>query len=285
MTSKAPYTYTVLRYVHDTATAEFVNVGIVLHCAKHRYLGVRLRHTYGRLSALFPDLDSAAFKNAMSLLEGALRASGVNYNKTNNLNKNNDAAAFAKSVLPIDDSSLQWSPVGSGLTASPHDQLENLYARLVSSYDERQEIRRSDADVWRPVRERLDAADISSKLKHKIIRSDVDVLEFKHAWKNGVWHCLEALSFDLASPDSIKTKARTWLGHLTAVRDASEKFQPYFVVGAPSDRQLMPAYEQALAILKDSPVEPEIFPESEADRLVAHIVAEITTHAKKPTRN
>ena len=28
--SKHPYTYTVLRYVHDTGTGEFANVGVVL---------------------------------------------------------------------------------------------------------------------------------------------------------------------------------------------------------------------------------------------------------------
>jgi hypothetical protein len=27
--SKQPYTYTVLRYVHDTGTGEFANVGVV----------------------------------------------------------------------------------------------------------------------------------------------------------------------------------------------------------------------------------------------------------------
>ncbi len=285
MTSKTPYTYTVLRYVHDTATAEFVNVGIVLHCPKHQYLGVKLRHTYGRLSALFPDLDSSAFKNAMNLLEAALRSAGNRYKIEPRVSGSSDAAAFARTVLPADDSSLQWSPLGSGLTHSPHDQLENLYRRLVSSYDEKQEARRSDADVWRPVRERLDAADISSKLRQKTIRSDVDVIEFKHAWKNGVWHCLEALSFDLANPDSIKTKARTWLGHLTAVRDASEKFRPYFVVGAPSDHQLYPAYEKAIAILKDSPIAPEIFSEGEADKLVAHIEAEIARHENKASKS
>ena len=58
MTEKTPYTYTVLRYVHDFATAEFVNVGVVLHCPKLRYFDAKLRHTHGRFSDLFPDLDS-----------------------------------------------------------------------------------------------------------------------------------------------------------------------------------------------------------------------------------
>ena len=278
MTEKLPYTYTVLRYVHDTTTAEFVNVGVVLHCAAHRYLGAKFRHTHRRLSALFPDLDTSAFRSSMTAIERALKSAGEAY-KTDDLFRSDvDAARLARSVLPADDSSLQWSPVGSGLTADPAAELDRLFSRLVGSYDERHERRRSDADVWRPVRDRLDQAKLTSRLTEKVIRGSDDTLEFKHAWRNGVWHCYEALSFDLADADGIKRKAREWMGHLTAVRDAPEKFKPYFIVGAPSNAKLMSAYRDAMAILKKSPVETEVFPETEADKLVALIEAELATH-------
>lgn len=278
MSEKLPYTYTVLRYVHDTTTAEFVNVGVVLHCAPHRYLGVKFRHTHRRLSALFPDLDSGAFRSSMTDIECALKAAGAAYKKDDLFRSDADAVQLARSVLPADDSSLQWSPVGSGLTADLSVELDRLFARLVGSYDERHERRRSDADVWRPVRDRLDQAKLTSKLKEKIIRGADDTLEFKYAWKNGVWHCYEALSFDLADADGIKRKAREWMGHLTAVRDAPDRFKPYFIVGAPSNGKLMPAYRDAMAILKKSPIETEVFPEAEADKLVALIEAELSAH-------
>ena len=190
-----------------------------------------------------------------------------------------DAVSLARSVLPADDSSLQWSPLGSGLTAEPEKQLDHLYGRLVGRYDEKQEHRRTDADVWRPVREKLDKAQVSSRLTEKIIRGAVDELQFKHAFRNGVWHCYEALSFDLADADGIKRKARQWTGHLMAVQDAAEAFKPYFVVGAPSDRKLMPAYEDALAILRKSPVATEVFHEAEVDRLITRIEDEVKAHS------
>lgn len=278
MTDKMPYTYTVLRYVHDVTTAEFVNVGVVLHCPKQRYLGTKLRRTHGRFSDLFPDLDASAFRAAMNAIDRALKAASESYKKEDLFRSEANAASMARSVVPADDSSLQWSPVGSGVTSDTERQLEHLFSRLVGRYDEKHEHRRTDADVWRPVRDRLDEAKLTSKLTEKVIRSEVDALEFKHAWKNGVWHCYEALSFDLADADGIKRKARQWMGHLTAVRDASDRFKPYFIVGAPSDRKLMPAYEDALAILRKSPVETELFPENEADQLVARIEAEIHEH-------
>ena len=185
---------------------------------------------------------------------------------------------MARSVLPADDTSLQWSPLGSGLTADPFRQLDHLYTRLVGRYDEKQRARRTDADVWRPVRERLERAHLATKFTEKVIRGAADEIEFKHAWKNGVWRCYEPVSFDLADADGIKNKARRWTGHLAAVSDASDSFKPTFIVGAPSDRKLMKAFEDALAILKKSPVPTEVFNESEADKLVASIEAEIASH-------
>jgi len=278
MIERNPYTYTTLRYVHDVISGEFINVGVVLHCPRTRFLGAKLRHTYGRMTAVFPDLDGAAFRSSMTAIERALRDLGAAYAQDTLFRSEGTAVSMARSVLPADDSSLQWSSLGSGLTSDPDRELEQLYERLVSKYDERPERRRSDEDVWRPVRSKLEEASLATKLVSKTIRSDVDELEFKHAWKNGVWHCYEALSFDLAHADSIKDKARRWTGHLAAMRDADEPFRPYFIVGGPQDRKLKRAYEDALAILKKSPVQAEVFTEAQADVLVARIEAEIRAH-------
>ena len=38
MIERTNYTFTVLRYVHDITTGEFVNVGVVLHAPKAKFL-------------------------------------------------------------------------------------------------------------------------------------------------------------------------------------------------------------------------------------------------------
>lgn len=109
----------------------------------------------------------------------------------------------------------------------------------------------------------------------------MDEIVFKHAWKNGVWHVYEPLSFDLADSDGIKTKAREWLGHLAAVADGvTERFKPHFIVGAPGRPELRKAYDSALAILKKAPVPPEIFEESQVDDLIARIEDEVRAHGE-----
>ena len=279
MTDKIPYTYTILRYVHDVTTAEFVNVGVVVHAPSARFVGSKWRHTHGRLSSMFPDLDRDAFRSTMRTIERALKAVATSYQKDDLFRADGDAAVIARSVLPSDDSSLQWSPVGAGIAGDMQQLVDRLFQRLVGAYDDKVErTKKNDEDVWRPVREKLEQSGCAARLGKATIHGEVDELQFKHAWKNGVWHCYEPLSFDLADADNFKDKARRWMGHLAAVRDVAEEFKPYFIVGAPHDRQLLPAYQDALAILRKSPVPAEVFSEAETDELVARIEAELAAH-------
>ncbi len=62
---KTAYTYTVLRYVHDTATGEFVNTGVALYAPEARFAGALCRTTYGRLRKVFPGMDGESFKSLM----------------------------------------------------------------------------------------------------------------------------------------------------------------------------------------------------------------------------
>lgn len=278
-TDKTPYTYTVLRYVHDVTTGEFVNVGVVVHAPTARFVGVRLRHTFSRLAGMFPDLDRDGFRSAMRIVERALKQIAVDYKKDTLFRFDGDASAVARKVLPADDSSLQWSPVGAGLASDISLLLDRLFQRLVERYDDKPERpKKNDEDVWRPVRDKLAQSGVAARLTKTVIHGEVDNLQFKHAWKNGVWHCYEPLSFDLADAENIRDKARRWTGHLSAVRDAANQFKPYFIVGAPQEPTLLPAYQDALAILRKSPVQTEVFEETETDALVDLIETELAAH-------
>ena len=57
---------------------------------------------------------------------------------------------IAASILPRDDSSLQWSEPGGGITEDPAATLEQLYTRLVGKYEQRARVpSRTDDEVWR----------------------------------------------------------------------------------------------------------------------------------------
>jgi hypothetical protein len=106
---------------------------------------------------------------------------------------------------------------------------------------------------------------------------------FSHAWKNGLWHCLEPLSFDLASAEGIKEKAHKLLGRMLSVKDSGEDFKLYLLLGEPRDEALRPAYEKALKNLRKLPVENELIFESEAIDFTNRLAEQMEVHAAEVT--
>jgi len=188
---------------------------------------------------------------------------------------------IARNVLPTDDSSLQWSPVGVGLTTDPSQKLEALYDRLVMRYDDgaTTKSRRTDEDVWREFRRDLEQRRLLKFFEPKTISVKGDEVRFEHAWKNGQWHCLEPVSFDLASADSIKDKAHKLLGQMTSIADSPQAFRLYMLVAGPGDDTLQPTFESALSILEKMPCDKEIVREGDhasfADRLAVSIAGHV----------
>ena len=129
---KTTYTFSVVRYVHDVVGGEFVNVGVVLYAPQENYIDAVCTKKYGRLSGLFVEVDGTQFRTMMNFLEtridearrkleGELQFDG----------KPKDVLEILYHVIPKDDSSLQFSASGGGLTTNPAKTLDELYERYV----------------------------------------------------------------------------------------------------------------------------------------------------------
>lgn len=273
------YTYTVLRYVHDTTTGEFVNVGVALHAPEARYASALCRGTHGRLSKVFPGINPGHFKSQMRFIQARFEELGERLNSELPLAPAETVAELARHILPTDDSSLQWSPVGAGRTTDPAATLERLYERMVMQYDDRPALEaRSDEDVWRHFKRNLESKQILRYFEPRTIAVDDDEIEFDYTWKNGVVHCLEPISFDLSSAESIREKAHRWLGRITSVAGAREDFQLYFLVGQPKDDALTSAFEGSLSILRKIQVPCKIVREYESEALTDELAAQVREH-------
>lgn len=278
------YSYATLRYVHDPLSGEYVNVGVVLIApaigASPAIILGRTSHKIGRIRAMFPDLDRSSHIDAMHMADRALRRACTKFNKSDLFDCTLEPMTVLKAVLPVDDSSLQWSQIGSGITKDLEKTFERLFLRFVARYEKHTHQRRSDEDVWRPVRALLEEREVSIDLEAKTIATSDDSIEFKHAWKNGVWHMYEPISLDLADADGIMQKVHRWLGNLTSVQDANEQFVPYFILGGPTDSRLDGVYEKAKRVLAKSPIHVQVFEEQHIGLLVDRIEADIELHRR-----
>src|SRR6266571_3831882 len=100
---KTPFSYVVLRYMHDVFTREFVNVGVLLHAPQAGFLGFERLSSLDRVKSMFPGLQSDSLRELLGFL--ASRTEEV-HSKSSELRDRNlaSADAIAKSLLPIDDS-------------------------------------------------------------------------------------------------------------------------------------------------------------------------------------
>ena len=275
--NKQAYTYSVLRYVHDLTTGEFVNVGLALYCPAMRYVNATCRTTSRRLTPLFPSLDSSVFRALMRKVQTRFEALHDEVNSQLELRQYASVMELAQSVIPQDDSALQWAPMGSGLTSDPDATLETLFERFVMKHDETSTVhRRNDEQVWKNFSRELEQQQVLKHFQPQTFSTTDDEIKFDRAWKNGVWHCLAPVSFDLSSAESIRDKAHKWLGQMTSVANADLKL--YFLVGEPSQPDLKPVYQSALNILKKTSNSAEVFAENDAASLSLRLAAQVAAH-------
>jgi hypothetical protein len=275
MKHRIPYTYVLLRYRHDPLAGEFANVGVVLHAPQQNYIDVRVRKTLGRLGRIFPGLGKGELTASLSVIAKAIRRVSKETSNEGLFRSDGDAARLAARAMPADDSSYIWSNVHSGLTSDPSATLDQLYERFVGRYDEENVARRDDAAVWQPVRDKLSARNLLDRLEPKTIVSALDEVKFDSAWKNGAWHCYQALSFDLTTAEGIRDKAARWSGHMLGASRATEDVKPYFLVGAPAEAGLVSDFNRAIELLRASALDPVVFVESQIDDLVQTIADEM----------
>lgn len=285
MTNKAPYTYSVLKYVHDVASGEFVNLGVVLYSPTHDFFRSSMRRTISRIVRFFPDAKARALTRTIRALETSINRRGVSIKNERAqdmfFEELKDVLDLASKQLPVDDSSLQWSSVSGGLTSDPEKTLDHLFDRLVSRYDEKNKKEaRTDDQVWRNFSKALEARNLTSDLRQHEIQAPVDSVCFDHALKNGKWHVLEPVSFDLLDGMSIKRKARQILGEMTILEKSTDDFDVYFLVGTPSHPDVRKEYEVAMSTLSMIPraINAHIYTEQQADEFALRMVSVMANH-------
>jgi Protein of unknown function (DUF3037) len=277
MLDRETYSYTVLRYVHDVMTGEFVNVGVVVHAESG--LKSKFRSTYGRVSSVFPGLDEKAFKDALRAVHNAIEKLEKSEKSAGFFQSSPDAMTFARKAMVADDSSFQWSPPGSGVTRDAVATLNQLYDRFVTRHEKHGARRRDDADVWKPIRQKLEELNVADKFHERTFRGSVEEITLEHAWKNGKWHVIYAVSLDLADADGVKAKAHRIRGHLDSVNDGLvDELALNVVLGRPTNVDLMHAYNTARKILDNAALRPIIVDEEGADQLVTRLADEINAH-------
>ena len=131
---RQPYSFVVLRYVHDVICGEFANVGLVMLSPKESLLMGETKKTTQHIKHMFPTLDETAFVDAMESIDRSIGYVRNDIDR-NRISDNSDVLSYAYKILPKDDSSLQWSGVGYGVCEDSKVAFDRIYRRHVSKYE------------------------------------------------------------------------------------------------------------------------------------------------------
>lgn len=276
---KNSYSFTTLRYIHDVMTGEFINVGVVLYSPKMNFLGGLFTTRYGRLSKTFMDINGDHFRQVIKYIEAKVEEEELRLKSELRFLTFKSVLDITSTILPKDNTSLQFSEEGFGVTEDLPKTLEHLFHRYVEKYQLKTEkISRNDEDVWRVYKKSLEEKRVIAFLKPHLISAANYEHDFQHCWKNEIWHLYEPISFDLLESTSIVDKANTWLGRITSLAENSERFKLNLLLGSPKDEKLKGSYIKAKNIMHKAACTHQFIEEHEAEKFAEELKKEIEGH-------
>ncbi|MBL8204871.1 MAG: DUF3037 domain-containing protein [Blastocatellia bacterium] len=262
------YSYCVIKYVHDPAAGEMLNIGVVVWFPAISQLFYKLEMRYERLSKTFVNFDGENFKRTLRHFEIAVET--LQQELSGNLFSAENAVADVKTLIkrvwPDEDLSFQAGSSLVGITDDPEQAVQDIYHRFVASqWSQQSNERRNDEQIWSLYSEPLSKVSVSKKLVTKDIITEEFSLKFNHAFKNDKWHLLEPISLDYVKASTIQGRATNWLGNATAMQGHPELGKLYLLLGQPRLSEHRKSYEKAKNLLHKMPIPHEIIEENEAE--------------------
>lgn len=247
-----------------------MNVGVLVYCPDLGYLKLQTRTGGSRLSNAFPGINRKALLHDMRELE---RWFDRKCSERGSEWMWRSAHDVGLRLLGDDDSSFRWHLNGTGVTNDPASTQDQLFHRFVTQHDpEPGRVPRTDEQVFEVVRSKLKTSEILSRMEPHTVRSNYSEFTFEHSFRNGRWHCIQAISLDSADAEQMQRKAERWAGVLVGISEAPEPFTVYMVTGRPTKADLTKQYERMMELLRHAPTKPLVLDEEEADEIGRRII-------------
>ena len=126
MQEKHLFEYSVIRIMPQVEREEFLNVGVIVYCAKRNFLETVFEINPGRLQAFCNKLDLAEVQENLAALERICRGA----EGSGPIGKLDRAARF-RWLTATRSTVVQTSRVHPGFCIDPHETLLRLYDQLV----------------------------------------------------------------------------------------------------------------------------------------------------------
>lgn len=126
MQQKHLFEYAVIRLVPRVEREEFLNIGVIVYCAKPAFLAARYQLDEDRLKAFSPGLDIAELKEHICAMERTCKGDA----DAGPIGKLDKASRF-RWLTAARSTIVQTSKVHPGFCGDPEETLEKLFDQLV----------------------------------------------------------------------------------------------------------------------------------------------------------
>jgi hypothetical protein len=126
MQEKELFEYAVIRIVPRVEREEFLNVGVVLYCARQQFLRAVFELKPEKLSAFCSQLDTEEIRNYLTAFEQIC----IGSNSSGPIGKLGIAERF-RWLTATRSTVVQTSKVHPGLCSDAEEKLQQLYGKLV----------------------------------------------------------------------------------------------------------------------------------------------------------
>jgi hypothetical protein len=275
--------YTVLRYVHDQTTQEFVNIGVLAFSPESGKCSFRCSDRVKRLHGLFPGAAPQRFQKLVSCVQTSFDNCHQDFRiRRREQLLPTDVMAIAASVIPQDSSALQWSSPSGGYFDNLNSALDHAFVRYVSRYDRVTTRSRGTSTVIKPFRESLRRAGVWKYIEPETFKGRLEIHEFKYVWKNGAYNCYEPINFDVQNYRAMQAKAAEWLGRAVDIEETGQKeYRLHLMLAKPTRETLFNAYDDTVeGMIELLPPATTVVRQEGIEQFAEKVANKITSHLK-----
>lgn len=128
---KTPYSFVLIRYAHDVAVGEFVNIGVAVYCGDT--FQFKIVKSTSRVIGMFPDLDIDNYIAVLDSLEKYFLALEDKHFHPATLLISIDS--FVRPIPALLHDSFYITKTAFGFTSNPQSMLAHLYERYVAKHN------------------------------------------------------------------------------------------------------------------------------------------------------
>lgn len=277
--NKFGYTYCLVKYVHNPAAGEMLNIGVLLFSEEIQQICGKFEIHFDRLSSAFANFDGDHYRFVIRNLEQSISRLNEIYKPSLFQSPFVDIKGVIKALVPDLGLSIQFGNVLAGITSDLETEAQHIFHALISSQAPQKEKKsRSDEEVWTIFNKPLSQRQVTKYLKPKHFVSQEYDLKFEHTFKNEKHHILDPITMDYAQAESIQNRAIKILGQATTLEGNPELGKLYLLLGAPKNRAHKNAYIKAKNLLNKIPIDKEIIEEDGAEDFAEEITSYMKEH-------